>query len=76
MPIYHIERVILENGELFYDEEQAKAIKPINTFLNVFFIIPICFDKELAKVIKDKSRRDDSTIDNNATTAQKVLHPL
>lgn len=23
----------------------AKAIKPINTFLNVFFIIPICFDK-------------------------------
>ena len=24
-------------------------------------------DKELAKVIKDKSRRDDSTIDNNAT---------
>lgn len=26
-------------------------------------------DKELAKVIKDRSRRDDSTIDNNATTA-------
>lgn len=30
-------------------------------------------DKELAKVIKDKSRRDDSTIDNNATTAQMIF---
>ena len=30
-------------------------------------------DKELAKVIKDRSRRDDSTIDNNATTAQMIF---
>ena len=30
-------------------------------------------DKELAQVMKDKSRCDDSTIDNNATTAQMIF---
>lgn len=30
-------------------------------------------DEELAKVLKDKSRRNDSTIDNNATTTQMTF---
>lgn len=62
----------------FYKTEEAKLIgEQILTFQritggwpkNIDMAKPLT-DDELAKVLKDKQRRDDSTIDNSATTMQ------